>query len=37
MIQKYASPLITFVIIISITSYVLAMNFLIPASDLFVK
>lgn len=37
MLEKYASPLVTFAILFSITGYVILMNYFVPVSEWYVK
>lgn len=37
MLEKYASPFVTFVILFSITGYVLVINLLVPVCSWYVK
>ena len=37
MLEKYASPLVTFVILFSITGYVLLINYLVPGCGYFLR
>lgn len=37
MLEKYVSPLVTFVILFSITGYVILMNLFIPECNLLIK